>query len=318
MTIVEEAPCLSSTSHSSSQLQKYFLSLESRIGYYLLLGGTRHHGYYPSGTKWPFPIKDALRRMEDRIFDALDLPPGAKVLDAGCGVGHVAMHMARRGLRVQGIDIINDHLRWAQDNIEHYGFQQVVSVQWMDYHDLGAFEDASFDGVYTAETLVHAHDPERVLKEFLRVLKPGGSLALWEYEHADVAKARVALADDPRTEELIDAMSQINKATFMPGNESFTDGVLQSMLQKAGFQHVNRQDLTKNVEPMTRFFYLLAFIPWLIICWLGLQARFVNTQAGALGYPMMKRRLQVYSAFTAKKPLSKVQSNGGPRERRIM
>lgn len=103
----------------------------------------------------------------------------------------------------------------------------------------------------------------------------------------------------------------------MPGNQSFTDGVLYGMLEEEGFQDIKRQDLTENVMPMLRYFYVLAYIPWLIICCLGLQTHFVNTQAGAQGYPMVKRRMQRYSAFTARKPLGRVQRMGGPRERKV-
>ena len=303
---------------SPSQLQTYYASLESRIGYFLVLGGTRHIGYYKAGIKWPFPINDALRRMENRLFEGLDLPSGAKVLDAGCGVGHVAMQMARRGLRVQGIDIVKNHVQWAQENIQAHGFGEVVNARWMDYHDLSKFEDGSFDGVYTMETLVHSSDPEQVLREFFRVLKPGGSLALWEYEHTDLTEARRAAADDPRGQQLIEEISLINKESSMPGNQAFTDGVLQGMVQKTGFQQIHKQDLTDNVKPMVKLFYLLAYIPWIIICWVGLQSHFVNTRAGAQAYPLIKRRLQVYSAFTAKKPSARGQSNGGPRERRVL
>ena len=78
-----------------SSPQSYYDTLESRIGYRLLLGGTRHFGYYEPGTLWPFSLAPALRRMEDYLYASLDLPKGAMVLDAGCGVGHVALHLAK-------------------------------------------------------------------------------------------------------------------------------------------------------------------------------------------------------------------------------
>jgi len=102
---------------SNTPLQRYYSAWESRIGYLLFLGGTRHFGYYQPGTKWPFPINSALRRMEDHLFKSLGLQPRAEVLDAGCGVGHVAMHLARKGLRVHGIDIVSNHVKWARQDI---------------------------------------------------------------------------------------------------------------------------------------------------------------------------------------------------------
>lgn len=64
-----------------------------------LLGGTRHFGYWEKDTYWPFPIGQALRRIETRLFDSLKLQEG-QVLNAGCGVGHVAIHMLGKGLKV--------------------------------------------------------------------------------------------------------------------------------------------------------------------------------------------------------------------------
>ena len=95
-------------------LQKYYNSLESRIGYKFLLGERRHHGYYDTGTYWPFPIDEAMRAMEDYLFRSLALEAGAQVLDAGCGAGHVAVRLAQHGLRVQGIDVVDHHLRKAE------------------------------------------------------------------------------------------------------------------------------------------------------------------------------------------------------------
>ncbi|KAL9100500.1 MAG: hypothetical protein Q9187_009356, partial [Circinaria calcarea] len=99
--------------------------------------------------------------MEDHLYESLELRPGALVLDAGCGVGHVAMHMARKGLRVQGIDVVSNHLQWARQEIQARGFEKAVSVRLMDYHHLDGLADTTFDGVYTMETLVHATDPEK-------------------------------------------------------------------------------------------------------------------------------------------------------------
>lgn len=48
--------------------------------------------------------------MEDHLYDTLDLPAGLEVLDTRCSIGHVALYFARRGLLVQGIDLVEDHI----------------------------------------------------------------------------------------------------------------------------------------------------------------------------------------------------------------
>lgn len=296
---------------SNPSLQQYYASLESRIGYWCFLGGTRHFGYYKPGTKWPFPINGALRRMEDHLFDSLDLQPGAEVLDAGCGVGHVAMHLARKGLRVQGIDVVSNHVKWAQQEIRANGLEKEVTVRLMDYHHLDGLPDESFNGVYTMETFVHATDPEKALGEFFRVLKPGGSIALYEYDHPDFDAVSKDIPKD-----LMASMEQINSRASMPANESFSQGTLQSMLERQGFENVVREDLTENMRPMMRLFFLVAYIPYLIICLLGLQAWFVNTQAGVEGYRVLRKGFWRYVAVTAKKPSNTIPSNSGLRERK--
>ncbi|KAK3942564.1 hypothetical protein QBC46DRAFT_352306 [Diplogelasinospora grovesii] len=53
-------------------LQSYYTSLESRIGYKLVLGGTRHFGYYDNGSSFFLPIGRALRRMEAKLLEQVN------------------------------------------------------------------------------------------------------------------------------------------------------------------------------------------------------------------------------------------------------
>ncbi|KGO40042.1 Mycolic acid cyclopropane synthase [Penicillium expansum] len=126
---------------NNPMLQSYYCSIESRIGYRLILGGPRHFGYYSRDTWLPFPLSHALRAMEDKLEALLDLGRGAYVLDARCGVCHVAIHLATKyGLKVQGIDIIDHHIVKARRNIAHSGLPEgQVAIRKMDYHHLDGF-----------------------------------------------------------------------------------------------------------------------------------------------------------------------------------
>ncbi len=237
-------------------LQSYYASLESRIGYRLFLGGTRHFGYYRTTSSFPLPINGALRAMEAELFDALQCPRGSGVLDAGCGVGHVALYMARTGdYRVEGIDVVAHHIAKANRNIKIAGMEATVSARVGDYHHLEDLADNSCDGIYTMETLVHSTNPLRVLQEFLRLLKPGGRIALNEYDHADLEKA---------PKDLAESMKKVNRYAAMPANASFDKDVLKELLQEAGFEHVALEDLSEHIVPMLWLFYIVAIIHTLL------------------------------------------------------
>ena len=127
---------------NSSKIQAYYNSFEARIGYAFFLGGSRHFGYYDKSCPWP--IGPALERMNFVLYEKLNAHPGDRVLDAGCGEGHVAIYMARKGLRVVGIDLTHHHVVKARANVLRAGLSDQVKIREGDYHDLSNFEDAKF------------------------------------------------------------------------------------------------------------------------------------------------------------------------------
>ncbi|KAI4169928.1 MAG: hypothetical protein LQ343_005309 [Gyalolechia ehrenbergii] len=297
-----------------SSVPKYYDKWESRIGYQALLGGTRHFGYWVPGTIWPFPLSAALRRMEDRLYDSLDLPTGSTVLDAGCGIGHVALHLAHKGLKVQAFDITENHVRWAQEEVKRQGMQHMVSVGWGDYHNLNGMADGSFDGVYTMETLFHSMDPARAVSEMYRVLKPGGHIVFHEYDHIDATKPP---PDCPR--DLVEAIIRINTTAGGAGFHSFDRGDLPHIMEDQGFSNITACDLTENIRPLMRLFWFIAYVPYLLIRLLGLQLFFVNTESGVQGYRALKMGYWRYMVYTARKPAARDGGADidGARQRRV-
>ena len=270
-----------------ASVSQYYHLLESRIGYRLLLGGTRHFGYYKVGTWWPFPIGAALRRMEEQLYQALDLKSDSLVLDGGAGIGDVALYMARQGLYVTAIDLLDLHVGWAKSNIESNGQAGRVKVLQMNYQDL-AFDNDTFDGVYTMETLVHADDPDRAIWEFYRVLKPGGVLANIEYEHNVMDKASA-----------LKNLLRVNTYSHMPAFTQFSYGALRKKMEDIGFQ-VEVQDLSENALPMLRLFFVLALFPYLLIRLFQQEARFPNAVA-AVDLYQIRHDIRVV-LFKARKP----------------
>ena len=241
----------------SSTLQRYYYSLESRIGYRLFLNGTRHFGYYPTSTSFPIPLTPALRAMEDQLYAGLKCHQGSKVLDAGCGVGHVALHMAEKGdYEIECIDIVEHHVVKAKRNIRVAGMEKSISARLGDYHDLREFGDETFDGIYTMETLVHATRPQQVLQEFSRVLRPGGRIAMNEYDYL--------FAEDAKT-DLAESWTTVNKYAAMPANDSFQKDKLKELLEEAGFEDGHFWDASEYIILLLRTLSIFIIISNLII-----------------------------------------------------
>ncbi|WEW62018.1 hypothetical protein PRK78_007518 [Emydomyces testavorans] len=240
--------------------------LESRLGYWLLLGNTRHCGLWEKDTIWPFPVNKGQRAMEEKLHNRLGLKPGSKVLDAGAGSGYVAMYMAEKGLDVTAIDITPLHVESAKRNVKYRGLQDKISVHLEDYHNLTRFADNSFDGIYTMETFVHADDPVKVLRNFYRILRPGGVLVQHE-------------ADWNKNSELLQEVLRLSHC-----QNTLEQGALSRTLEQVGFKSIDLEDLSERVLPFWRFLGWVGYIPYQILRPFNLQSRFTNILAAVAVY----------------------------------
>lgn len=111
--------------------------------------------------------------------------PGGRVLDLGCGVGHDLARMTQGGLTAVGLDLSHVALLRARD--------QSSALVRGDGARL-PFRDGSFDGCRVERVLQHVPDPGALVDEMLRVVRPGGVLAVLDADHTSL---RVESRVDP-------------------------------------------------------------------------------------------------------------------------
>jgi ubiquinone/menaquinone biosynthesis C-methylase UbiE len=114
-------------------------------------------------------------------IQALQLPPGSRGLDAGCGIGLQALLLAEAvgpAGHVTGLDLSPQFLVHAREIAEKAGLSERISFQQGDVNRL-PFDDDTFDWVWSANCVgYHPAEPLPLLRELARVTKPGGSVAI--------------------------------------------------------------------------------------------------------------------------------------------
>lgn len=127
------------------------------------------------------------RRVTRRLGDVLGRPD-VLVLDLCCGTGDLALAMARAGkARVIGADFVHEMLVGAKEKFSSAlgeGAGSAPAGRWsvVEADALGLpFADSSFDLLTTAFGFRNLANYESGLREFLRVLKPGGTLAILDF-----------------------------------------------------------------------------------------------------------------------------------------
>jgi MPBQ/MSBQ methyltransferase len=155
-----------------------------------LWGDHIHLGHYGNPPQLPGSVdfREAKAHFVHELvrWSGLDqLPSGSRVLDVGCGIGGSARILARDyGLDVLGISISPAQIARATAltpaSLPHCRFQV------MDALDLNV-SDGSFDAVWSVEACPHMPDKQRYADELLRVLRPGGQLAVADWNRRDPA-----------------------------------------------------------------------------------------------------------------------------------
>jgi len=182
-----------------------------------------------------FRAKDpTFAAYREAYLEVIELPRTAAVLDLGCGTGVVTRAIAARdgfAGTVTGVDQSPEFIAAAERLAAEEGLGDRIELVVGDAHALD-FPAASFD-VAVAHTLVsHVRDPLTVLAEAARVIRPGGSVAVFDGDYASLTFG----CDDP---QLGQAMERAVQSMIMSSPRVMRE--LPRLLPKAGLRLVATQ-----------------------------------------------------------------------------
>jgi len=196
------------------------------------------------GTPEFFATFDALREAEDceppwlqeRVY-RLAQAAGKRVLDIGCGNGYVLSRYAKAGAAVQGVDITDRAVEISQHRFSSMGLTGTftrINGQVLP------FDDGAFDVVASMGVLHHVPDPDPLVEEAYRLLKPGGEMIImlyyrysWQYQVLMRMK-RLALPSH-RGRSQADAVNMVDGAEN-PLGRVYSRVQARALLERTGFR----------------------------------------------------------------------------------
>ena len=176
-------------------------------------------------------------------FFAAHLKHDMHVLDVGCGPGSITIGIAERvgAGQVTGVDLNDSQVALARINAREHGITN-AGFQSASAYSL-PFDDACFDALYCNALFEHLSDPSRVMREFFRVIRPGGVVGVagphWSRFLIKPMDAPLAKA--------IDAFTALQRSN---GGDVDVGGKLSQLALEAGFEKVKLRAAYQNYDPV--------------------------------------------------------------------
>jgi cyclopropane-fatty-acyl-phospholipid synthase len=178
----------------------------------------------------------------DLIASKLELQPGMRLLDVGCGWGSFAIYAARNcDVTVTGVTLSPSQAELAREKVAQAGLSEQIEIRVADYRELPG---GSFDAITSIGMSEHVGESQidSYCKALFALLRPGGTLL----NHAIAAL-------DPEYDSLDDEFSM---RYVFPDGEALALSRVQLALERAGF-HVNqvegfREDYSRTLREWTK------------------------------------------------------------------
>ncbi len=127
-----------------------------------------------------------LERMVEAIVTPAMIEKDHRVVDAGCGIGGTAIHLAKtRGCVVTGVNLSTRQLEIARKKVLDAGLDQRIGFEYGNCSHSLPFGNDTIDVVVNIESACHYSDRERFLHEVRRILKPGGRIVAMDWLMCD-------------------------------------------------------------------------------------------------------------------------------------
>jgi SAM-dependent methyltransferase len=187
------------------------------------------------------------REILDTYLAWVELPANARLLEVGCGSGAITRVLAERA-GIAAIVAVDPSPVFLAKACELAAGYRHVAFQLGDVRAL-EFEEGVFDGAVAHTCLTHVPGPDQALRELFRVLRPGGTLAVFD---GDYASTTLACGDGDPLQSCADA------AMAALVNDRWLARRLPALVRGAGFE-IGRFDghaYVQSVEPS----YLLTLV----------------------------------------------------------
>ncbi|HEV2456360.1 MAG TPA: methyltransferase domain-containing protein [Verrucomicrobiae bacterium] len=213
----------------------------------------RRHGGDPNHE--PI-VRAAVHRIRDRVLDGARLSAGMVLVDVGTGDGLVAFGAFERlgpSIRAVLTDISAQLLMHAERCALSAGLRDRCAFVQTDAEHLAGVADSSADVVTTRAALAYVADKAAAVRQFHRVLKPGGRVSIGEpiYQDAAVKLAALARVLPSRTEDAVVSYARLLqrcRAAQMPSTAAeiqnnpltnFSERDLIPFFQNSGFSEIH-------------------------------------------------------------------------------
>jgi ubiquinone/menaquinone biosynthesis C-methylase UbiE len=172
--------------------------------------------------------------------------PAVRLLDVGCGPGHVTRALARRGYDATGVDRSVRLLQIARRNARREGLQ--TKFERSSSNKL-PFADGSFDCAIATGVIYWVEHPLETLREMARVVRPGGAISTLD-PHASMSIPRVRAYNSEHQLNRRDSRKMNAWATSAEFNRRFEEADLRKLLTDAGLASLT---LERRMDGMVWF-----------------------------------------------------------------